>query len=277
MPNLRRTFNILASGRRLRDADANPEGRMFRERTPGEERSAAGIRGTAEYTRGQAKAGVAGAAAGINAAAAMSAMGDREEGDLGGRAKETYQATLTPDELKFLGLRPGTKPRKVSLSEEDMDKLESYVSARSNGAQKSGGTPETEDEPVEKKKGGPVYRKRPKRQDMRQVGGKGPSIPVQPAPMAAGMGSMGAGMGSMGAGEGAMGAGGGAMGASQGFRKGGVVRAANKNGTGTKAVRSNTHGGGVTHKVTKKVTSGDRGKIKGAGCAVRGSRACKIS
>lgn len=263
MPNLRRTFNILASGRRLRDADANPEGRMFRERTPGEERSAAGIRGTAEYTRGQAKAGVAGAAAGINAAAAMSAMGDRDEGDLGGRAKETYQATLTPDELKFLGLRPGTKPRKVSLSEEDMDKLESYVSARSNGAQKSGGTPETEDEPVEKKKGGPVYRKRPKRQDMRQVGGKGPSIPVQPAPMAAGMGSMGAGEGAMGAG--------------QGFRKGGVVRAANKNGTGTKAVRSNTHGGGVTHKVTKKVTSGDRGKIKGAGCAVRGSRACKIS
>lgn len=271
MPNLRRTFNILASGRRLNDAEANPTGKMFRERTPGEEKTGAMIRGTAEYTRGQAKAGVAGAAAGINAAAAMSAMGDRDEGDLGGRAKETYQATLTPDELKFLGLRPGTKPRKVSLSEEDMDKLESYV------AQKSGGTPETEDEPVEKKKGGPVYRKRPKRQDMRQVGGKGPSIPVQPAPMAAGMGSMGAGMGSMGAGEGAMGAGGGAMGAGQGFRKGGVVRAANKNGTGTKAVRSNTHGGGVTHKVTKKVTSGDRGKIKGAGCAVRGSRACKIS
>lgn len=270
MPNLRRTFNILASGRRLRDADANPEGRMFRERTPGEERSAAGIRGTAEYTRGQAKAGATGAAAGAATAAGMSAMGDKEEGDLGGRAKETYQATLTPDELKFLGLRPGTKPRKVSLSEEDMDKLESYVSARSNGAQKSNGTTEDEDEPVEKKKGGPVYRKRTRRQDMRQLGGKGPSIPVPPAPMAAGMGSMG----SMGAGMGSMSA---PAGAGQGFRKGGVVQASAKNKSGTGAVRSNTHGGGVTHKVTSRVTSGSRGKIKGAGCAVRGSRACKIS
>lgn len=67
--------------------------RILATRTPGEARIAPTIRAGSEYTRGQAKAGAAGAAAGYGAGGA--AMYNQGEG---------YSVTITPEEAFALGL-----------------------------------------------------------------------------------------------------------------------------------------------------------------------------
>lgn len=123
----RRLFNILGSGRRLADEEVNAAGRLFRERTPGEERVAPMIRSTAEYARGQAKAGAAGAGAALPVGAGLMSL-------YGGQEK-TYPAILTPPELEILGLPPELASKEIQLSASDMDRLSQYFNQGSGYAQ----------------------------------------------------------------------------------------------------------------------------------------------